>query len=331
MGEFLEIAKVMVEPGMKLLEMFGSAVGMVYEPRHIRKLADAEAYKIKTLGAAMSETDSLPIEYDAGSLSMSTADYEDLARRAAARTKYQLIQEQLNMESVVWKAYQTLEGAPVVTNEPQDQDWITRYFGIVRDISTEEMQNIWSKILAGEITNPGSFSMRTLETIRNMSKKEATTFQKIVPFLIDGGGDFFVTSKATIHDKYGVTYEDMMLLDECGLILSNGTVSMTISVDADSTIAHNGEYCLLAKGITKKTDITFGVYSLTTPGRELLQIIERVPNKEYFLDFAEHVFKENKLVNLEVQTVDTVKGHKVRTTGEIVREFCRKQGTVSTL
>lgn len=324
MDKFLEIAKVMVQPAMKLLDMCGSAIGMMYQPRHMRKMTDAEVYRIRQLGNAISETDRLPIAYDNGKISMDTLNLEDFAKRAELRANYQMLREQNNIESVVGMAYQELLDTPEVPSDPVDEDWTTRFFSIVKEINTEEMQHIWSKILAGEIVNPGSFSMRTLETIRNMSTYEATTFQKIVPFLIDGGGDLFITSKAAIHNKYGVTYEDIMLLDECGLILSNGTVSLTISVDEDSTVAYNGEYCLLTRGITKKTDIKFGVYSLTTPGRELLQIIERVPNNEYFLDFSEHVFKENKLVNLEVQIIDAVKGDALRTTGELVREFCRK-------
>ena len=60
-----------------------------------------------------------------------------------------------------------------------DKDWFTRYFNIVQDISNEDIQDLWAKLLAGEIKQPGSFSYRTLETLKNMTTDEAELFTKI--------------------------------------------------------------------------------------------------------------------------------------------------------
>ena len=63
MGEALEIAKVMVEPATKLIGAVQSAIGRAYEPRHIRRLADAKAYEISAIGQAMREASDIPITY----------------------------------------------------------------------------------------------------------------------------------------------------------------------------------------------------------------------------------------------------------------------------
>ena len=55
MGELLEIAKVLVSPCEKLMTMVAGAIGKAYEPRHTRKMADAHAYELSTIGAAMRE------------------------------------------------------------------------------------------------------------------------------------------------------------------------------------------------------------------------------------------------------------------------------------
>lgn len=57
-------------------------------------------------------------------------------------------------------------------------DWFIRFFDSVGNISNAEMQNLWARILAGEIHNHGTFSLRTLETLRNMNQEEAILFKK---------------------------------------------------------------------------------------------------------------------------------------------------------
>ena len=43
-------------------------------------------------------------------------------------------------------------------------------------ISSEEMQRLWARILSGEVQSPGGTSLRTLDTLRNMSKIDAEMF-----------------------------------------------------------------------------------------------------------------------------------------------------------
>jgi hypothetical protein len=47
------------------------------------------------------------------------------------------------------------------------------------------MKRIWGRILAGEVRGPGSFSVRCLDIVRNLSKAEAELFQHLAPYMID--------------------------------------------------------------------------------------------------------------------------------------------------
>jgi hypothetical protein len=38
-----------------------------------------------------------------------------------------------------------------VSDTPVDEDWIVRFFNVVEDISDEMMQQLWGRILAGEV------------------------------------------------------------------------------------------------------------------------------------------------------------------------------------
>ena len=44
-----DIIAASTEPVNKLLDAVTGAIGKAYEPRHIRKMADAKAYEIKTI------------------------------------------------------------------------------------------------------------------------------------------------------------------------------------------------------------------------------------------------------------------------------------------
>ena len=41
-----------------------------------------------------------------------------------------------------------------------------RFFDAVGNVSNEELQKLWGKVLAGEMQQPGSCSLRTMEVIR---------------------------------------------------------------------------------------------------------------------------------------------------------------------
>lgn len=325
MGEFLEIAKVMVQPTMKLLDMCGSAIGTVYEPRHIRKLADAEAYKIKQLGAAITDTANLPVAYENGNISMSTVNFEDFAKRAEFRANYQMLREQNNIESVVEKAYQELLDAPEVPSDPVDEDWTTRFFNIVKEINTEEMQYIWSKILAGEITNPGSFSMRTLETIRNITRDEAAAFQRIIPCIVHSGSDMFITSSNDLYEKYGVSYNDILQLDECGLMVSSGTLTLTQTVQEENRIIvwTNERAMFLSASPEQPQKISYGIHTLTRAGKELYDILSHTPNNDFFVDFAEYIFNKNKTTTIRIHKVNHIQGNTINYDKEALRTFKR--------
>ena len=63
--------------------------------------------------------------------------------------------------------------------EKPEPEWVSRFFDIAAGITTEQLQYLWGRILAGEIKQPGSFSLRTLDVLRNLSRKEAESFVKL--------------------------------------------------------------------------------------------------------------------------------------------------------
>lgn len=148
-------------------------------------------------------------------------------------------------------------------------DWLNRFFGIVEDVSDEDMQNIWAKILAGENKHPSSYSLRTLDALRNMSKDEAKLFVDCIRYLC-------LNDKLLIEEEYGLKLDEQLLLTDIGLI-SNEDLKSTITVNPKGTmnIVVNKNHVLF---FTNPTDgikeIKVKDRQLTRVGKELLNLID---------------------------------------------------------
>ena len=74
MGDALEVAKVLVAPTMKLMDMIGGAIGTAYEPKHKRKMAEATAYEINTIGEALRGNSDAIVSYSNGQVMVKWAE-----------------------------------------------------------------------------------------------------------------------------------------------------------------------------------------------------------------------------------------------------------------
>lgn len=81
---------------------------------------------------------------------------------------------QQNMEKITEKALPLLnEGSDPSAME---DDWVTNFFDKSRIISDEEMQSLWSSVLAGEANAPGTYSKRTVNFLSDLDKKTLQSF-----------------------------------------------------------------------------------------------------------------------------------------------------------
>ncbi|WP_394831680.1 DUF2806 domain-containing protein [Pendulispora rubella] len=75
---------------------------------------------------------------------------------------------------------------PHVSDEPVDPDWIERFFANAKDVSREDLQRLWGKLLAAEVAQPSRVPLRTLDTLRNLTVNEAKLLHKAASFLAVG-------------------------------------------------------------------------------------------------------------------------------------------------
>ena len=286
---FADGMKALSEPLTKLIEAVSGAIGKAYEPRHMRKLTDAKVYQIERISEAIRKNSDLPIVYTGDEPSINISDYEELRKRAGYRLAYQEISKQENIESIVDKAYIDLEGKEMESSDDISPEWMNRFINMAGEISTEEMQRIWAKVLAGEVVKPSSFSMKTLDCLSNMSQKDAELFSKIANYVVT---DMAVYGNSDINSKYNIQYADMLMLDDCGLINSNGAIMTNKVENKKQPIMWLGEYCLFAQS-EKQGTIEYREYPLTRAGKELFTIAQNKDiGPQYLIDVANSLKKE---------------------------------------
>lgn len=113
----------------------------------------------------------------------------ELMSRAGHRLANQELKKQVNIENTLYETKNILEkekenGQDVASSEPVKDDFMTQFYNGVGEISDVDMQLLWAKLLAGEIKQPHSFSLRTLNKLKTMTTNGDKLFEKMVPYII---------------------------------------------------------------------------------------------------------------------------------------------------
>lgn len=282
--------------GAKALTKFQEIVQQIFNPRWTKKQTDADMEANERKLQMIRDNPDMEIVFAGDEMYARKTSPDILAYRAEQRMFADAIRQESNIEKVLESASRELPAAEAVSDEAVDDDWVARFFSIVKDISNEEMQHVWGKILAGEIVAPKSFSLKTLDVLRNISATEAKMFQNVAQLVVHHGDNYFLPSEDEILRKFGSSFSDVLALDECGLINSSGTVSLNLHVSTEKTECIMGDNLLIAiTGCKDNSEkVSVGIYALTKAGRELYSILSHSLNEVYVNEVAQYVFKKNK-------------------------------------
>jgi len=282
------LIKIDAKPLEKLIEVISNGIGTLYRPRAIRKEADAEAYKIEIVERAKSKALAEGRDIEA-----------DTYERIQERLLYKELKRQKNIDNVSQIAAEQLKIEETVSNDPVNSDWATRFFNIVEDVSDAEMQNLWGRILAGEVRQPKSFSVRTLELLKNLSKEEAETFTKFAQIALTSGDKYFVFDPDNgifLDNNFGIIFSDKLLLVDVGLIVAENDLELSFSPVKDEEqliVVYYGTKGFL---ISRKKDVPkqpIPVIVFSKPGIELLKLVQPAYNDKYIERIANSFKHDN--------------------------------------
>jgi Protein of unknown function (DUF2806) len=202
------------------------------------------------------------------------------------------VRKESNVVRAILHAEQILEADNQSAPEKSiDDDWLYRWRDNVSEISSEDLRSIWGKVLAGEIKSPGSYSLRTLEFLKNLNKQEAEAVAKLSRFVI---ADFIFRDKSGLLEKEGITVDFLLKMQEMGVISGVVSVGMTKNWKSEEpdrfvqALSSNSMVLVVQNPDPLKT-ISIPAYSLTTIGWEVLRLGEFEPHIEYLKMVGEHL------------------------------------------
>ena len=114
-----------------------------------------------------------------------------------------------------------------VADEKVDTDWIIQFFDNCQDITSDDMQTIWARLLAGEVTQPGSFSPRTLAVLKVMRCEDAGLFDVCATFVWDTGDELIPIllqpkDPFISEDTPSLSFVELIHLASMGVLTSAG-------------------------------------------------------------------------------------------------------------
>lgn len=249
----------------------------------------------------------------------------DITNTINQRIQFQEQKRQINIKSVVREAASQLGDKVVANNEP-DHDWTARFFNEVQDVSSEEMQSLWAKVLTGEVERAGSTSIRTLGILKNLNQDTAYLFKEFcsacVFLSLSGEGvidDARVPSldgnaASNSLEVYGFNFRALNSLNEHGLIISDynswGNYSCTMRANVGNTSPpfripfsfQNRYWVLVPTGqYDSNKEFRLSGVALTESGKELSRIVGFESMEEFARDLMKF-FRKKKLQMTEVNS-----------------------------
>ena len=229
------------------------------KPHQIRRIAQAEA-----------EADKIR--------AVTQIEISELQHRAMQRFFIEEAKKQNNIENITSKALPLINE----TSKPEEieDDWITNFFDKCRLISDDDMQTIWSKILAGESNTPGHFSKRTIDLLSSMDKNDADLFTKLCCFSFDIGGPtpLIYDYDNKIYNGNGINFSVLSHLESIGLIQFNHLAGyIRQGLGQKGYITYFDEKIWIELSKPEQNDMQMGKVMLTKVGNQLARVCESTP------------------------------------------------------
>ena len=291
------------------------------EANTIRALGEAHIKEILAIGEAKAELEAQKVlDVAEAPLVLASEIYDDIERRVLL-----LLDRRLeNISGIVGKARRALPAGEVPDVEP-DMAWTSSFSSAAQDISDEDMQELWARVLAGEVARQGSTSIRTLNVLRNLDQRTAQLFKRMCSMavslslpeehclfhhVVSLGGD---AAQGSLRG-FGIPYDTLNVLNEYGLINGDynawcdyrGFIGLPGNLMPGrllhSVIKFQGEkWALIAdpERYDPNEEVRVNGVSLSRAGRELSEAVEPEPVPKY-VEALKGYFAENGLDMVQV-------------------------------
>ena len=269
-------------PGEKLLIRLGEAAAALGRPWQMRRegRARVDVRREELLMLAQTEQDvkdirsgckSVDANYQLVELHEQTSPLAIVRRDRIA----QEIRSEVNVSKALLMAEAELEDVPQTPpDRTVDEDWLFRWRDSACMVSSEELQSLWGRVLAGEIKSPGSFSLRTLEFLKNISHEEALRIAKLAPFVL---GNDCIFRNEELLDSEGITFGFLLGLQNLGITCGVDAAALSRTTSSNNPNKFRGllvshdRVLVVTREDASKT-MTLKIYGLTSLGQQIFKL-----------------------------------------------------------
>lgn len=227
----------------------------------------------------------------------------EFSQRAGNTFAKRILREQFNLEKIMGFATDILKGKKYNNSANQEvdndlektisDDWFNVFEKEACQKSSEDMQQRFARVLAGEIEEPGSYSIRTLNVLGELNQTAATLFKRLCSMcmVLDEVGEPFNNIKlpTACTDgrkdwKYSMDVWQLHILIEYGLIVSRqetwlpGNHHIENEQKNCQPFWYQGKYWGLRRlpgWEDKKEILKIGGISLSQVGREMFYLLKQ--------------------------------------------------------
>lgn len=269
----------LAKPATVLIEKVSNAIGVLYEPRRIRKKAEAEveAEKIKVLAGI---------------------ELNEIQQRGIERFVQQEARKQANIEAITAQAASQLDESAKTDN--LEEDWIAHFFDKCDKVSDAEMQTLWSSLLAGEAQNPGTYSKRTVDFVATMDKKDAELFTNFCQFvwMVGSATPLIFDFENEIYTKNGINFASLKHLDAIGLISFESLSGYRrFGLPKKAVFFYYGQPTLVEFENDNNNEVQIGKVLFTKAGLELINICGAKRSQEFYENSVSELSKQGLILS----------------------------------
>jgi hypothetical protein len=263
----------------KFIDTIGDQISLFLEPTHVRRKGKAQADVRVVDAKADAEIATVVLQNK-----IALRDIED---RADERVRRREAKRQANLEAIAAQAVKELPES--VSEEPVDEDWVAHFLNHCQDVSNQQMQTIWARLLAGEVARPGAFSLRTLALVRVMDQDDADVFTRFCSTVWHTQDDLVPVVVREIGGRYNpgaqLSFMDLTRLDSLGLIRFESGHGVALFLESQNEWVYFGRKHLVSPPQQQNSESKYQLFTgnviLTQPGLELVSIAGASPNEEY--------------------------------------------------
>lgn len=262
------------------------------------------------------------------------------ARAAVHKFGQRVIRERLNLDKITRQAASALIASPDQAGAPAEpdlptisDDWLNVFEKEAEQKSTEDMQALFAKVLAGEIRRPSTYSIKTVRILGQLDQNAAELFRRLcsmcIALRVSGHAiDARVPSlgKSAVSNglaEYGLSFASLNLLHEYGLIIAdyNSWMSYRFSFGSPSQPVQipfefgNTQWGLVEMDGYSDKDFRVHGVALTQSGTELLGIVDIEKNTQFAAALAAW-FESRKAIMTPLSTRPNASSSGTRNGGE---------------